>query len=95
MKTGFLFFACSLGAWAQTPAVIKYRATIGDVKYVYGAATPVAHAKPGDTIETNTLDAFGNALKKPGDKLSAVKGDNPLTGPFYIDGAQPGDTRSP
>jgi amidase len=92
MKTGFVLFACSFGAWAQTPAVIKYHATIGDVKYVYGPATPVAHVKSGDTIETNTLDAFGNALKKPGDKLSAVTGDNPLTGPFYLDGAQPGDT---
>src|SRR5580692_9669927 len=92
MKTGFVLFACSVGAWAQTPAAIQYHATIGDVKYVYGPATPVAHVKPGDTIETNTLDAFGNALKKPGDKLSAVKGDNPLTGPLYLDGAQPGDT---
>jgi len=31
-------------------------------------------------------------LQKPGDKLSLVKGDNPLTGPFYVDGAEPGDT---
>src|SRR5271169_2205028 len=92
MKSSFLSIVCSFGTWAQTPAVVKYHATINDVKYVYGPAAPVAHVKPGDTIETNTLDAFGNAIKKPGDKLSAVKGDNPLTGPFYIDGAQPGDT---
>ena len=31
-------------------------------------------------------------IRKPGDKLSLVKGDNPLTGPFYIEGAEPGDT---
>jgi acetamidase/formamidase len=92
MKASFVLFACSLAARAQTPNVVKYHATINGVKYLYGSAAPVAHAKPGDTIETNTLDAFGNALKKPGDKLSAVKGDNPLTGPFYLDGAQPGDT---
>jgi acetamidase/formamidase len=92
MKACLLSIALSLGAVAQTPSVVKYHATINDVKYVYGPATPVAHVKPGDTIETNTLDAFGNALKKSGDKLSAVKGDNPLTGPFYVDGAQPGDT---
>jgi acetamidase/formamidase len=72
--------------------VVKYHASIGDVKYAYGPASPVARVKPGDTIETNTLDAFGNAIKRPGDKLSAVKGDNPLTGPFYVEGAQPGDT---
>jgi len=85
-----LLWACA--AAAQTANVVKYHATIQDVKYVYGSAAPVAHAKPGDIIETNTLDAFGNVLKKPGDTQSMVKGDNPLTGPFYIDGAQPGDT---
>src|SRR6202051_3492074 len=88
----YLLLALSCVAGAQTPNVVKYHATINDVKYLYGSATPVARVKPGDIIETNTLDAFGGVLKKPGDKLSAVKGDNPLTGPFYIDGAQPGDT---
>ena len=78
--------------WAQTPNVVKYHATIDNVKYVFGPAAPVAHAKSGDVIETNTIDAFGNALKKPGDTMKLVKGDNPLSGPFYIDGAQPGDT---
>ena len=93
MKPSFALFAFArFLAGAQTPNVVKYHATINDVKYLYGPATPVAHVKPGDVIETNTLDAFGNALKKRGDKLSAVKGDNPLTGPFYVDGAQPGDT---
>jgi len=92
MKARLVLLALSSLAAAQTAGVVKYHATIDNVKYVYGPATPVAHVKPGDIIQTNTLDAFGNALKKPGDKLSLVKGDNPLTGPFYIDGAQPGDT---
>src|ERR1700693_5701625 len=88
----YLVLALSCVAGAQTPNVVKYHATINDVTYLYGSATPVARVKPGDIIETNTLDAFGNVLKKPGDNLSMVKGDNPLTGPFYVDGAQPGDT---
>ena len=92
MRTSLLTFALSCAALAQTAGVVKYHATINDVKYAYGPAAPVAHVKPGDIIETNTLDAFGNVLKKPGDKQSMVKGDNPLTGPFYVDGAQPGDT---
>jgi acetamidase/formamidase len=71
---------------------VRYHATIKDVKYVYGAADPVAHLKSGDILETNTLDAFGNAIQKPGDTLDKVKGDNPLTGPFFIEGAQAGDT---
>jgi hypothetical protein len=55
--------------------VVKYHATINDVKYVkyaYGPTAPVAHVRPRDVIDTNTLDAFGNVLKKPGDKLSLV-----------------------
>lgn len=77
---------------AQSGNTVTYHATIDTVKYVYGPAEPVAHLKPGDILDTNTLDCFGNALRKPGDTLSMSKGDNPLTGPFYIDGAQPGDT---
>jgi acetamidase/formamidase len=72
--------------------LLKYHATINDVKYTYGVALPVARLRSGDTLEVNTLDAFGNVLKGPGDTLSMVKGDNPLTGPFYIEGAEPGDT---
>ena len=94
MRILFLFVSVALAATSQTANAVKYHATINDVKYVYGTAVPVAHVKPGEIIETNTLDAFGNVLKKPGDRLSMVKGDNPLTGPFYVDGAQPGDTLS-
>src|SRR5919109_4111126 len=72
--------------------VVQFHGTIDNVKYVFGVAPPVAHVKPGNILESNSLDCFGNALQKPGDSMSVVKGDNPLTGPFYIDGAEPGDT---
>jgi amidase len=71
--------------------VVKYRPTMQDVKYVYATVEAVARLKSGDILETNTVDAFGNVLQKPGDTLSLVKGDNPLTGPFYVEGAEPGD----
>jgi amidase len=77
---------------APEPRVVRYRATMADVKYVYGVAAPVARLRAGDILETNTVDAFGNAIQKTSDPLSLVKGDNPLTGPFYIEGAEPGDT---
>jgi len=79
-------------AQAASDNVVKYHATINDVKYVYASLPPVARLKPGDILDTNTLDCFGNAIKKPGDTLSMTKGDNPLTGPFFIEGAEPGDT---
>jgi len=91
-----LLAAGAVAAQAQNrsggPRVVRYHATMADVKYVYGVARPVARLAPGDILETNTVDAFGNAIQKPGDTLSLVKGDNPLTGPFYIEGAEPGDT---
>src|SRR5579859_1704853 len=83
-------------AVAQTAAnsarVVKYHATNDNVKYDYCVAPAVAHVHSGDIIEANTLDCFGDAIQHPGDTLAMAKGDNPLTGPFYIDGAEPGDT---
>ena len=49
--------------------------------------TPVLRIQSGDTVYTETIDAFGrdrNGVKRQG-------GGNPLTGPFYIETAQPGD----
>ncbi len=93
-----LILLLPLAALAQTqssppkPEIVQYHATIDTVKYVFGVAPPVARLKPGSILEANSLDCFGNALQKPGDSFALVKGDNPLTGPFYIEGAQPGDT---
>src|SRR6185295_8799820 len=43
--------------------------------------------KPGDSVVTKTLDAAGydDKGKKAGER------SNPLTGPFFIEGAEPGD----
>src|SRR5215831_14828381 len=88
-----LFTAVLLAAaHAQTSKVVKYQGALNNVKYLYATAEPVGHLKAGDVLDTNTLDCFGDAIKKPGDTLSMAPGDNPLTGPFFIDGAEPGDT---
>jgi acetamidase/formamidase len=49
---------------------------------------PVMHLFPGDSVKTRTLDSRGQ--DKDG-KPRAPRG-NPLTGPFYVEGAMPGDT---
>jgi amidase len=93
-----LILATPIAALAQTssvaskPEVVQYHATIDVVKYVYGVAPPVARLRPGNILEANSLDCFGNGIQKPGDTLALAKGDNPLTGPFFIEGAEPGDT---
>lgn len=87
-----LIFVALLAGSALAQNVVHYTTTVDNVKYLFATAEPVAHLKPGDILDTNTLDCFGNALRKPGDSMSLVKGDNPLAGPFYIEGAEPGDT---
>jgi amidase len=73
--------------------VVRYDLKMNDLKYTYSASyTPVARLKSGNILETNTVDCFGNAIKKPGDTLDMAPGDNPLTGPFFIEGAEVGDT---
>ena len=52
-----------------------------------GAIPPVLHVFPGDTIKTWTVDAGGSDAS--GKRRS--NGGNPETGPFYIEGAMPGD----
>jgi acetamidase/formamidase len=77
---------------AAEPDLIHFKASMDNVKATFGPAEPVAHVGTGAILEANSLDCFGNALQKPGDSFSTIKIDNPLTGPFYIDGAEPGDT---
>jgi amidase len=49
---------------------------------------PVMHIWPGDTVRTSTVDAGGVDAKG----RTRVLGGNPQTGPFYVEGAMPGDT---
>src|SRR5262249_50019974 len=89
-----LAFGAAMLAQAQSapPRVIRYEVKPNELKYTYAASyAPVARLKSGDILETNTVDCFGNAIKKPGDTLSMAPGDNPLTGPFFIEGGEPGD----
>ena len=55
---------------------------------VIAAHEPVLRVADGDTIETTTVDAFGG----DSDGKRVTPGGNPQTGPFYVEGAAPGDT---
>jgi acetamidase/formamidase len=52
------------------------------------AIPPVLRIFPGDTVRTWTVDAGGTDSKG----IRRSQGGNPETGPFYIEGAFPGDT---
>lgn len=51
------------------------------------AIEPALHISPGDSVKTWAVDAGGVDSKG----VRQTSGGNPLTGPFYIDGAVPGD----
>lgn len=55
--------------------------------HTLGSHEPVLHIQPGDTVETSTLCAGGR--DRHGKQID--EGGNPQTGPFYIEGADPGD----
>ena len=54
----------------------------------FGSHAPVLHIADGDTVVTTTLDARGYDHRA---EQVASRG-NPQTGPFYVEGAEPGDT---
>jgi acetamidase/formamidase len=54
----------------------------------YSAAhTPVLHIKSGDRLITSVVDDMG----VNGQGQTVAQGPNPQTGPFFIEGAEPGD----
>jgi amidase len=53
-----------------------------------GAHPPALRIKPGDHVVTYTIDARGVDSRG----VQRGQGPNPETGPFYIEGAEPGDT---
>jgi amidase len=52
-----------------------------------GTHSPVLEINPGDTVITDTIDAFG----RDASGKHVADGSNPMTGPFFIHGAEPGD----
>ncbi|MEP6629921.1 MAG: acetamidase/formamidase family protein [Lapillicoccus sp.] len=72
-----------------------YTPTREQYAYTFGGVAAAFHVKPGDALRLWSDDAFGGTLQHV-DDVSAEKVDlrfvNPQTGPFYVDGAEPGDT---
>jgi acetamidase/formamidase len=57
-------------------------------RFFSGTIPPALHINPGDTIRTTTVDAGG----RDANNKRRSNGGNPETGPFYVEGAMPGDT---
>jgi acetamidase/formamidase len=66
-----------------------------DLVYTFGGAAPKQRIRSGTRIVTWTEDCFDGAVKTADDLVSVVMTpghDNPQTGPFLIEDAEPGDT---
>ncbi len=75
--------------------VISFRPEPGQYAWTFGGAAPVLRVRPPAVLEVFTEDCFGGRVRGENDLVSQVCAFpyfNPQTGPFYIEGAQPGDT---
>ncbi len=86
--------AAAAAVRAQTPT-LRWVPTHADLVYTFGGAAPKHRIAAGTRIVTWTEDCFDGQVKTARDLPSKVLPpghDNPQTGPFYIEGAEPGDT---
>jgi acetamidase/formamidase len=74
--------------------VITYRPAAGEYAWTFGGAAPVMRIRTPAVLDVYTEDCFAGRVTGPGDLVSRlnITGLNPQTGPFYIEGAEPGDT---
>jgi amidase len=75
--------------------VISFRPEPHELAWTFGGVPPVRRVKPGTVLELWSEDAFAGKVRGVDDLVSQViefPFVNPLTGPFHIEGAEPGDT---
>src|ERR671926_343468 len=75
--------------------VVEVTPSFEQYAFTFGGVAPVMRVAPGTALRLWSDDAFCGALRSATD-LSSDKVDlryvNPQTGPFYVEGAEPGDT---
>lgn len=75
--------------------VVEFRPTPEQYAWTFGGVPPVATVAPGTLLRLWTEDAFAGTLRSVQDLPSAklnMPFVNPQTGPFFVTGAEPGDT---
>ena len=82
LRLAALYLAASAFAETHTIVADRYYRTFSHQNAV------LKRIKPGDVVVTKTLDSGGQDDK---DVHRHPESGNPLTGPFFIEGAEPGD----
>ena len=75
--------------------VVEYRPERHEYAWTFGGVAPTHRITPGTCLKLWTEDAFSGRLTSTTHRASAVLDMtevNPQTGPFYVEGAEPGDT---
>lgn len=74
---------------------VTFVPTVDQMNYTFGGADPVMRIRPGTALTLWTEDAYGGRITSRDDVATTsldTEDLNPQTGPFWIEGAQPGDT---
>lgn len=77
------------------PRILTVRPEPGEYAWTFGGAPPVARITPGTVLDLYTEDCFAGRVRSEEDLVSEVCEFpflNPQTGPFHVEGAEPGDT---
>jgi acetamidase/formamidase len=85
---------------AQSPTigrvdVLEFRPQPDQYAWTFGGVAPTHRITPGTVLKLWTEDAFSGRLQRTTDRPSQVLDItqvNPQTGPFHVEGAEPGDT---
>jgi amidase len=75
--------------------VVTYRPNASELAWVFGGVPAVQRLRPGSVLELSTEDCFAGRVRGVDDLPSVVCEFpylNPVTGPFHVEGAAPGDT---
>jgi len=75
--------------------VVQFHPEREQYAFTFGGVAPIRELKPGTLLQLWTEDAFCGTIRSTTDLPSAaltMPFVNPQTGPFYVAGAEPGDT---
>ncbi len=75
--------------------VVTYRPRPDELAWSFGRVEPVRRIRPGTVVEVYTEDCFGGRVTgsdTPPSQVCEFPYLNPVTGPFHVEGAEPGDT---
>ncbi|RCH70104.1 acetamidase [Streptomyces sp. SDr-06] len=80
---------------SNDPRIVTVRPKENEYAWTFGGAAPVARIAPGTVLDLFTEDCFAGRVRGEDDLVSRVCEFpflNPQTGPFHVEGAEPGDT---